>query len=161
MNEATKEPAALPDALVEAMLLDTAAATPPDGLRARVKERALWRIASARAAAPAEVIEVLRNDGWKPFLPNAEMKVLYDDGTTLSWLVRLGPGGSLPPHDHQHGVEECLMLEGELEVNGVLYHAGDYSVALQGSRHDVVRSATGATFFLRSPSPRAHREGAV
>ncbi|HEU0204790.1 MAG TPA: cupin domain-containing protein [Burkholderiaceae bacterium] len=154
------EETSLPEPLVEAMLLDSAQGTaPPAEVAARIKHRVLARVAGEGAQAP--LVEILRADGWKPFVPGAEMKVLHDDGTTMSWLVRLAPGGRLPPHDHDAGPEECLMIEGELIVNGVRYGAGDYSIAARGSRHDEVRSETGALFFLRSPSWRAHRQHGV
>jgi anti-sigma factor ChrR (cupin superfamily) len=140
-------------------MLDTAALPAdeiPAGRAALIKQRVLARIAPGiESKESAQFAEVLRDDGWKTFLPKAEMKVVFDDGVTMSWLIRLAPGGSLPPHSHDDGPEECVMIEGELEVNGVRYHAGDYSVALQGSKHDVVRTDTGALFYLRSPSPKA------
>jgi hypothetical protein len=46
------------------------------------------------------------------------------------------------------------VLEGEVWVDGRRFGPGDYTVALRGSRHDSVRTETGALFFLRSPSPR-------
>ena len=138
----------IPPHLLGAMLRDVAARTPAAAAADRIKRRVLRRV-----SAPAHV--VAREDGWRPFVAKAEMKVLHDDGVTRSWLVRMQAGGELPPHAHDDGDEECVVLEGEVWVNGLRYGPGDYTLALRGSTHHSVRTSTGALFFLRSPSPRA------
>lgn len=70
----------------------------------------------------------------------------------MSWVLPMPPGSELPPRIHKSGHEECLMLEGELWADGVLYRAGDFTIAPKGSMHRSVRTETGALCFLRSPS---------
>jgi len=138
--------------LLGAVLLAVAPASPPAEAAARLKSRLL-----RRTAAPANAegfVEMRRDDRWRDFVGGTQMKVLHDDGRTMSWLVRMPPGTRLPPHRHDDGLEECLVLEGEVIVNGERYRAGDYLLAPPGSEHDDVHSDAGAVFYLRSPSPR-------
>jgi quercetin dioxygenase-like cupin family protein len=62
----------------------------------------------------------------------------------------MAPGTSLRGHDHDdHGdVEECLVLEGELNVGEDVMRAGDYQRALPGSEHAEQHSRTGALLYF-------------
>jgi anti-sigma factor ChrR (cupin superfamily) len=93
------------------------------------------------------------DEGWQPFGDAAQMKVLHDDGRTMSWLLRLQAGARLPAHEHD-GPEECLVVSGDLWLNGECFGPGDYQVAAAGSRHDDVRSDRGCLLLVRSPSPQ-------
>jgi len=134
--------------VLHAMLGDVAAQAPGIAVAQRIKRNALRRVAS-------QVLVVPRATGWRTFVAGTEMKVLFDDGVNRSWLVRMPPGSELPPHAHDDGDEECVVLEGEVCVNGLRYGPGDYTAALRGSTHHSVRTVTGAVFFLRTASPRA------
>jgi anti-sigma factor ChrR (cupin superfamily) len=152
---------ALPDEALAYLLAAIAPQVPPVEVAARIKRRVVARIGATETerAAPA-FIDVRRGDGWRSLLPGVERKILFDDGVTLSWLLRMQPGASLPHHVHAEGAEECLVLEGEVWANDVHYGPGDYTIALQGSTHHSVRTERGALVFLRSPSPRAMRNSA-
>jgi quercetin dioxygenase-like cupin family protein len=146
MNSRDETP--IPADVMHAMLRDVAPLGPEAATAARVKNKVLRQVAALPLA-------VRRETGWRPFFPGTEMKVLFDDGKLRSWLVRMQPGSELPPHAHDEGDEECVVLEGEVWVNDLRYGPGDYTVALRGSTHHSVRTIRGALFFLRSPSPRA------
>jgi anti-sigma factor ChrR (cupin superfamily) len=122
-----------------------------------IKARLMQRI-GAPSAAPTEtdgkVVSIMRDDAWVSLSKKIQVKVLHDDGRTLSWLLRLLPGGRLPQHDHADGLEECLVLEGQLRINGDMFGTGDYQIAHPGSVHFEVASDTGALVFLKSPSSR-------
>jgi quercetin dioxygenase-like cupin family protein len=147
----------LPAAALEALLLDVAAAGPPDDVAARIRGRVLKRVADGPHPAAPSTIDIRRADGWQPFAAaaegRAEMKVLHDDGLTMTWLVRLQPGCVLAGHDHA-GTEECLVLEGDFWLNDVRYGPGDYQIAFAGTRHHSARTEGGCLVFVRSPSPQ-------
>jgi anti-sigma factor ChrR (cupin superfamily) len=115
----------------------------------RIKQALMQKI-----AAPALVHNVRRGDGWVNLSKRVQAKVLHDDGTSLSWLLKLLPGGGLPVHDHADGAEECMILEGQLRINGEDFFAGDFQIALPGSVHHEVSSEHGSLVYLRSPSSR-------
>jgi anti-sigma factor ChrR (cupin superfamily) len=125
--------------------------------QARIKQQLMAKIgaSSVAAAAASPLIRDLRRDeNWVPLGKHMQVKVLHDDGQQLSWLLKLLPGGRLPVHDHADGVEECLVMEGRLRINGVTFEAGDFQIAMPGSVHDEVASDEGALVYLRSPSSR-------
>jgi anti-sigma factor ChrR (cupin superfamily) len=62
-------------------------------------------------------------------------------------LLRMEPGASFPEHDHPE-VEECFLLEGEVNIDGHDYRPGDYVVAQAGTRHDTIVSVPGALLLL-------------
>lgn len=107
-----------------------------------------------KIAQSSLVKSVHRDTGWVKLAKNMQVKVLHDDGVSLSWLLRLLPGSGLPVHDHADGAEECMVLEGSLRINGEEFVAGDYQIALPGSVHHEVSSEQGSLVYLRSPSSR-------
>jgi anti-sigma factor ChrR (cupin superfamily) len=120
--------------------------------QARIKQSILQKIAAP--PTDSKVHNVRRDEGWHALGKRMQVKVLHDDGTSLSWLLKLLPGGGLPVHDHADGAEECMILEGSLRINGEMFQAGDYQIALPGSVHDEVFSEAGSLVYLRSPSSR-------
>ncbi len=122
-----------------------------------IKSRLMQRIAGQNISAPAgsaQVVSIMRDDAWVSLGKKIQVKILHDDGTTLSWLLKLLPGGRLPQHDHNDGLEECMILEGQLRINGEPFGCGDYQIAHPGSVHFEVASDQGALVFLKSPSSR-------
>lgn len=117
---------------------------PPAGL----EEKIMSRIRGA--AAPAVLRTVRADQGWVEFVPGIEIKMLYRDeaGQAKSFLARLQPGVTLPPHEHDLA-EECLVLEGEIMLGDVTVRAGDYHFAPQGAKHGTLFTRTGALLFLR------------
>lgn len=124
----------------------------PAGPERAVKRRLLERVADADASH----LTVHADDGpWQPFLDGVQIKVLHEADGVLSYLLRLAPGASLPPHRHALD-EECLVLEGTLRVGShTEVHAGGFHLAHRGALHPTVSSATGATIFLRGAVPQA------
>jgi quercetin dioxygenase-like cupin family protein len=158
MNRNVPRREAAPDPDLQAALLQALEPAAPAGA-ARIKRRLLARVAAD--AAPPRGVRALRHaDGWQPFLPGAQRKILFDDGETMTSLVRLQAGAALPPHRHDDGDEECVVLEGTLRVNGVSYGPGDFSLARRGSAHLAVSTDSGALFLLRSTSRHARPDTA-
>jgi anti-sigma factor ChrR (cupin superfamily) len=136
-------------------LLAAVLAAIPDGRmqpdrRARLRERVLAR---AAAKEPEPLMQILRADqgAWRTFLPRIQLKLLRLDrerGTQTS-LWRLEPGAVIPAHDHD-GEEECLILEGGVTWDDVVYGPGDYLLARPGLRHTAFHSEQGALLMIRS-----------
>ena len=116
---------------------------------ARLRERVLRQ---ARASADlAELYSVRADEGdWRAVIAGVETKMLFADSATgaESFLLRLAPGASLPPHRHA-GHEECVVLQGEIAMGATTLTAGDYHLAPRGVAHDTIVSRTGALLFLR------------
>ena len=49
-----------------------------------------------KIASESLMRNVRRDAGWVKPAKNMQVKVLHDDGTSLSWLLKLLPSGSLP-----------------------------------------------------------------
>jgi anti-sigma factor ChrR (cupin superfamily) len=69
--------------------------------------------------------------------PGVTRRVLYFDRASrrVTVLFRMAAGSRYRGHAHT-GVEESLVLEGDLRVGGLVLHAGDYQRAEPGSDHD-------------------------
>ncbi len=90
---------------------------------------------------------------WQPLLPGVAIKRLAEHGSVVSYLLRLAPGATLPPHRHAAD-EECLVLEGRVSVGSRLeIGPGGYHLAHRGALHATIGTRTGATLFLRGPAP--------
>lgn len=87
---------------------------------------------------------------WCSFLPGVELKLLHVDPEqgcqTALW--RMAAGSRIPPHPHSLD-EECYLLEGSVEHDGVCYRAGDFMVAPAGSRHGAISSPDGVLMLIR------------
>lgn len=127
--------------------------TPRPAAQARaIRRRLMERVADADASH----LTIDADAGqWQPFLDGVTIKVLREHEGVLSYLLRLEPGASLPPHRHPHD-EECIVLEGRLRVGSqVEIGPGGYHLAHGGALHATVTSPTGATVFLRGAVPDA------
>ena len=79
-------------------------------------------------------------------------KLLYTDRErgTFTTLVRMEAGAHIPAHRHL-GVEQCLVIEGDLRAGGVEMYAGDFNCSLPGSVHEEIATNAGALFLIVGP----------
>jgi anti-sigma factor ChrR (cupin superfamily) len=128
--------------------------------------------ASAAAGGPnllgaaAGYLVVRKDEGkWRPTGDaGVSYKLLYADKErgTYTTLVRMEPGARIPAHRHV-GVEQCLVLEGDLRAGELSMSAGDFNCSLAGSVHGEIVADTGALLLFVSPDhyeviePHAHR----
>lgn len=132
---------------------DTEPPLPDTPLPARqIRRRLMARVADADETH----LTIDGDEGeWQPFGDGVAIKVLREHETVLSYLLRLDPGASIPPHRHPQD-EECVVLDGQLRVgSNVEIGPGGYHLAHGGALHATISTATGATIFLRGAIPRA------
>lgn len=150
MKKATGPQEVLDRDILEQLLLASAPLAPAPDRAAALKQRVLSRAREERAAAAGDFVTVRSAaGGWIDYTPQIKVKLLHVDGRYNSVLVRLAPGATLPEHLHDAD-EECIVLEGEVYHGDIRVEAGDYHLARKGSRHGVMRSATGALLFVRT-----------
>ena len=151
-------------------------AEPPGGTRARLLERLAVGDGSesgaadasgpkekGRADAPADRSRSLCDEGFLvvragegQWLPTGDAGVsftlLYTDRErgTFTTLVRMDAGASIRAHRHL-GVEQCLVIGGDLRAGGVEMGAGDFNCSLPGSVHEEITTAGGALFLIVGP----------
>lgn len=125
---------------------------------AAMKRRILARVDAAVGAPWPDrqgLITIRAAEGdWQAFMPKVALKVLMRDGDTMTYLMRIEPGGMVPPHDHPQ-TEECVVLDGEAYIGDLRVKAGDYHAAPAGKPHGLLRSDGGALLFLRGAVPAA------
>ncbi len=92
---------------------------------------------------------------WRPLLAGVAIKVLREQAGVLSYLLRLDPGATLPPHRHPQD-EECIVLQGRVRVGAQIeIGPGGYHLAHRGALHATIGTETGAILFLRGAVPHA------
>lgn len=110
---------------------------------------------------PSGQIFLLANEGeWVEMLPGIMMKVLHQDvehGRT-TFLARLAPGAQYPSHRHM-GLEECLVIEGDLHVDGSVLRSGDFTASYQDKVHIDTHSEDGCLLLISSPMNDEFLEG--
>ena len=104
-------------------------------------------------AAPGFLV-VRSGDGkWRPTDDaGVTFKLLFADGErgTVTTLVRMEPGSRIRSHRHL-GVEQCLVLEGDVRSGHVGMTAGDFNCSMPGSVHEELVTDGGALLLLVSP----------
>lgn len=137
--------APLDAALIEALAAATPPEAPPDDAAMRMREALFQRV----HAAAADYLFVHSHEGeWVRFLRGVELKLLRQDGSQRSYLLRMSPGARIPAHGHALD-EESLVLEGDVTINGVLCRAGDYHFAPRGKPHGRLTTEGGCLLFVR------------
>lgn len=133
-------PPALLDALVEAVR--------PQLPEAAALQRMRERVLAATSQSPDAVRAA---DGeWKEFLRGVKLKVLHRDADAgvQTALWKLQPGARVPGHAHRID-EECLVLEGHIEMGDVVYGPGDFVFFRRDTRHTGVHTRDGALLLIR------------
>ena len=151
MSKASNDPSGVHADVLDALWAAVPGARLEPKRKARLRERVLQR--AAATAEPDSLMHILRNDQgeWRTFIPRIHLKLLRIDrerGTQTS-LWRLDPGAVIPAHRHT-GEEECLILEGGVSWDGVVYGPGDYLLARPGLLHTAFHSEHGALLMIRS-----------
>lgn len=150
--ETHREPV-LDDALVEQLNEALAEDTEPldPAAQARIKQRVLRRIAADNTPRHATQQPA---EGWQPFGEGVQIKVLHEADGIMSYLLRLAPGAALPAHRHPVD-EECVVLEGEVQIGSLRVAAGGFHLGRRGVLHDRLQSEGGALIYLRGAIPEA------
>lgn len=117
-----------------------------------IKRRLMDRVADTDASH----LTIGAEEGdWKAFSKGVRIKVLRQHAGVLSYLLRLEPGATLPPHRHPLD-EECVVLDGVLQVGTrIEVGPGGYHLAHEGALHATVGARSGATIFLHGAVPAA------
>jgi anti-sigma factor ChrR (cupin superfamily) len=106
-----------------------------------------------RDAAPGFLVVRAGEGRWRPTEDGGvSFKLLFADRErgTVTTLVRMEPGSRIRSHRHL-GVEQCLVLEGDVRSGQVGMRAGDFNCSLPGSVHEELVSDGGALLLLVSP----------
>jgi quercetin dioxygenase-like cupin family protein len=148
-----------PDALDQALCGAIGQAIKPIELsherRVAMRERIVSRLG---APAPQGTYTVRARDtaGWVAVDDKVSIKVLRMDrpNNNQTVLIRMLPGGVIVPHRHNEE-EECLVIEGEIEIGSHLVVAGDMHIASPGAQHAPITTRTGALLMVRSEIPPA------
>lgn len=105
----------------------------------------------ARRADPLVVVR--KNQiKWRPTgLPGVQGCTLYADkkNNRRTVLLNMAPGSYIPDHNHG-GIEEVLVLEGDLNIGDVPLKAGDYFRAQPDTRHGAPVSPSGCIALVFS-----------
>jgi anti-sigma factor ChrR (cupin superfamily) len=145
-------PDAEPPARARESLLERLAAG--DGSELKDKEGAGTEADPSRSLCGEGFLVVRAGEG--QWLPTGDagvsFKLLYTDRErgTFTTLVRMDAGASIRAHRHL-GVEQCLVIEGDLRAGVVEMHAGDFNCSLPGSVHEEISTTGGALFLIVGP----------
>jgi quercetin dioxygenase-like cupin family protein len=145
----------LPITLTEELLLAIPPKPLPKKRGALLRADILARVARAEANNAASVHEkdaittvFSASCDWQPLLPNVERQYLFRDNKIETFLVRMAPGSSIPAHDHPED-EECFVVDGSYEYEGMVVQRGDFQFSRGGSRHAHLTSSQGCTLLIR------------
>ena len=121
----------------------------------RIRHTLLGRIAGASTSRHLTIHA--GPEDWQPFIDGIAFKLLRQDAGTLSYLLRFAPGARLPGHRHPQD-EECIVMQGELQIGELKVAAGSYHLARAGELHADISAPGGAMIFLRGACPEISHE---
>jgi anti-sigma factor ChrR (cupin superfamily) len=132
--------------MIEALLLNCTPAAPAPDRREAMRRNIVARIRSA----PKALITIRDADGnWIEVASGIYRKHLFSNGRTRAVLYRMLAGSAFPAHEHPSD-EECVCLQGEVSLGGIVITAGDFHLAPQGASHGVISTATGCILYIRT-----------
>jgi putative transcriptional regulator len=111
-----------------------------------------WKSWASSSAGPLSFVARESSRFEPTAVPGVSVRRLAVDRAQdrVTMLVRMEPGAAYPVHRHG-GPEECLVLEGDLEVGDQLrMQAGDFQRAEAGSVHAVQRTRGGCVLYITS-----------
>lgn len=146
------------EAVARDLCLAAPEAEPPAGVRGRLLALVSEGEAGdgpklSEGVAPGFLVVRAGEGRWRPTDDaGVNFKLLYADRErgTVTTLVRMEPGSRIRPHRHL-GVEQCLVLEGDVRSGGIGMTAGDFNCSMPGSVHEELISEKGALLLLVSP----------
>lgn len=148
-------PSIEPDASLRGALEARLAAASTDDREVGPSADADTREQEERAdAEPGEGVKVFRHDRirWRPTgLPGVKGYTLYADrkANRRTLLLKMDPGSYIPDHDHA-GIEEVMVLEGDLSIGPERLGPRDYFRAQPGARHGDPRTQHGCIALVFS-----------
>lgn len=110
--------------------------------------------------ASGQIFLFAKDGEWVEMMPGITMKVLHHDveHERTTFLVRLAPGAQYPSHRHM-GLEECLVIEGDLHVDGNVLRSGDFTATYSDKVHVDTHSEEGCLLLISSPMNDEFLEG--
>ncbi|HBY62900.1 MAG TPA: hypothetical protein DEH78_24015 [Solibacterales bacterium] len=130
---------------VESLAFAVPEVAPPESLRASVLE-------SARRARPDLTVVRAEEEEWvSTGFDGVTMKRLYHDraNKSMTVLIRMEPGSVYPSHRHA-SVEQCFVVEGDLQFGEREFAAGDYMAAAMSSIHEPSTTRGGCLLLIVS-----------
>lgn len=87
---------------------------------------------------------------WEEIEPGVQKKLLYVEANSgwQSYLIKMEAGASVIEHHHDI-IEECFVIDGEIQIDGELVGKGDLYLAYPGFFHKEIVSRTGALLYVR------------
>lgn len=126
-------------------------------LSPNLKQRLFERIAPAAAPIPDQewvnqLLEQSTSLRWKPYrpVPSMEVAIVRLDKATrqVDCFLRSAGSAKFPPHRHA-AVEEIVILQGDLVIDGQVYGKGDRIYSQPGTVHQP-ETWTGCIVFIRA-----------
>lgn len=107
---------------------------------------------AANAVNSSDVVVIRGSVGfmWVPSgVPGVDVCDLFLDkrSNRRTVLIRMQPNTVYPDHDHDDA-EECIVLDGELEIAGTVLRRNDYIRTPAGGHHGVPSSRTGCLLLI-------------
>lgn len=117
---------------------------------------ALWdRVEAALPPGPAVQTGIQAMTGvidgpWEPVCTGVSRRVLLRGvgGEPLAFLLRAEQGARVPAHQHIRR-EECVLIQGDIQIGGVDLRPGDFLVADRGSEHTEMITKGGMLAYVR------------
>ena len=125
-----------------------AAMVTPVAPAASLKDRLMARLAPEPAGAEVPGMVLVRGGetGWRRGpAPGTRVKFLKDRSTLL---LEMDAGAVVPPHDHDHAAEQCLVVSGTVRSGALQMAAGDYIFMPKGSHHDALETDDGCLLLI-------------
>ncbi len=118
--------------------------TPAPEVAMRIKSKLMQRV-----QADTHQFVFAAQGRWKTVHEGVQIKLLHKVGKTKSFLMKMAANANIAGHLHTQD-EESFVLEGEVYIEGILCHQGDYHYAHAGSKHQTIQTTKGCTLLVRS-----------
>lgn len=132
--------------ILEEIALSLVAQPPSVETLSRIKKNLMDRVRDGKGKQHFVFSE---QGQWKTIAQGVEIKILQRNTAAKTFLLRLSENAVIPYHTHEQN-EESYVVEGNVWLDGVLCHAGDYHFAAAGTCHHDIHTVKGCTLLVRT-----------
>lgn len=134
----------LGDEITSAIATKIFSTNPAPEVEQRIKSKLMQRVSNNQ-----NIFLFASQSKWKEISPGIKVRLLHEENHSKSFMLEMAANTNIPEHIHQQD-EESFVIKGNVTIEGILCHEGDYHYAHSGTSHKIISTTQGCTLLVRN-----------